>query len=119
MPVMCWLWLEQRQSLQEIALLTNTGVHVIMYYYFFASAIGRPPKWKKLVTLCQIIQFVFSFTMGLVYVCVRLKRQKACSGEFSLCVNVGINAIFLTLFLQFYNKASNYDRRPRPHKKSA
>ena len=29
---MAYLWLEQGQSLQQIALLTNTGIHVIMYW---------------------------------------------------------------------------------------
>ena len=61
MPIMCWLWLQQRQSLHEIALLTNTSIHVIMYYYYFLSSIGKPPKWKKLVTQSQILQFVFRY----------------------------------------------------------
>ena len=30
--VMAYLWLEAAQSLQQIALLTNTGIHVMMYY---------------------------------------------------------------------------------------
>lgn len=30
--VMAYLWLEAGQSLQQIALLTNTGVHVVMYW---------------------------------------------------------------------------------------
>ena len=59
MPAMCWLWLQQMQSLQEIALMTNTLVHVIMYFYYFECSRGRSPRWKKLVTLSQIIQFVF------------------------------------------------------------
>ena len=59
MPAMCWLWLQQMQSLQEIALMTNTLIHVIMYYYYFECSRGRSPRWKKLVTLSQIIQFVF------------------------------------------------------------
>jgi hypothetical protein len=29
---MAYLWLEAAQSLQQIALLTNTGIHVMMYY---------------------------------------------------------------------------------------
>eukprot|EP00884_Botryococcus_braunii_P010516 jgi/Botrbrau1/19466/Bobra.0338s0086.1 len=45
--VMAWLWLDQAQSLQQLALMFNTGVHVIMYYYYFLCAIGRPPRWKK------------------------------------------------------------------------
>jgi hypothetical protein len=79
-------WLEFAQSLQVIALLTNTGVHVIMcgpharsatrvvasrtltrshgvcrYSYYLLCSLGlRPPKAVKLfVTNSQIVQFVF------------------------------------------------------------
>ena len=57
--VMAWLWLHSAQSLQTVALLTNTFVHVVMYYYYYRSSIGSPPRWKKLVTNIQIVQFVF------------------------------------------------------------
>ena len=57
--LMAYWWLEAAQSLQQIALLTNTAIHVLMYYYYFMCSIKRPPRWKKLVTQSQIIQFVF------------------------------------------------------------
>ena len=47
---MAFWWLEAAQSLQQIALLTNTAIHVLMYYYYFMCSIKRPPRWKKLVT---------------------------------------------------------------------
>lgn len=59
---MAFLWLDAAQSLQQIALLTNTGIHVLMYYYYFMCTINRPPKWKKLVTQSQIVQFVFRYS---------------------------------------------------------
>ena len=31
--VMAFLWLEAAQSLQQIALLVNTSIHVLMYWY--------------------------------------------------------------------------------------
>jgi hypothetical protein len=57
--IMAYLWLESAQSLQQIALLTNTGIHVLMYYYYFMCVIKRPPQWKKIVTQSQIVQFMF------------------------------------------------------------
>ena len=57
--VMAFLWLDAAQSLQQIALLANTGIHVLMYYYYFMCVMKRPPRWKKLVTQGQIVQFVF------------------------------------------------------------
>lgn len=117
MPVQTWLWLEHRQSLQEIALLTNTLIHVIMYHYYFMSSLGKPPQWKKVVTQSQIIQFVFSFLMGAGFLSVRLRRSAPCSGEVSLMMNVCINAAFLTLFIQFYRK-DNTKRRAGAKKKA-
>lgn len=58
-PTMAFLWLEAAQSLQHIALLTNAGVHVIMYFYYFLCSIGIYPRWKRLITQCQIVQFVW------------------------------------------------------------
>lgn len=57
--MMAFWWLEAAQSLQQIALLTNTAIHVLMYYYYFMCSVKRPPRWKKLVTQAQIVQFVF------------------------------------------------------------
>lgn len=44
--VMCYLWLQHSQSLQHIALLTNAGIHVIMYFYYFLTTLGIRPAWK-------------------------------------------------------------------------
>lgn len=35
--VMAWLWVDQRQSLQWGGLLTNTLLHVVMYWYYFLA----------------------------------------------------------------------------------
>ncbi len=98
-------------------MLTNCFIHVIMYGYYFLCSVGRPPRWKKVVTQSQILQFVFSFAMGLAFLAVRLhrKRGQACSGEPSLAMNVGINAVFLTLFVDFHRK--NYKQRSAAKKK--
>eukprot|EP01036_Dinobryon_divergens_P040172 gene40172-53085_t len=45
--LMCWCWLEYAATMQYIALLFNTAVHVVMYYYFFMRSIGKPPAWKQ------------------------------------------------------------------------
>ena len=66
--VMCFLWLQSSQSLQHIALLTNTGIHVMMYFYYFLTTLGIRPGWKVLVTNGQIVQFVFSFACSVPFV---------------------------------------------------
>ena len=60
---MAYFWLDATQSLQHIALLTNTAIHVIMYYYYYRCSIHQPPKWKRLVTSSQIVQFVFRYVL--------------------------------------------------------
>ncbi|GAV61131.1 ELO domain-containing protein [Cephalotus follicularis] len=64
--VMCYLWLHTSQSLFPVALITNASVHVLMYYYYLLCGMGMRPKWKRLVTDCQIVQFVFSFLVSVV-----------------------------------------------------
>ena len=61
---MAYLWLATAQSLQHVALMTNAGIHVLMYYYYFMCSIKRPPRWKRLVTSSQIVQFVFRRARG-------------------------------------------------------
>lgn len=39
--------LQYSQSLQTIGLLTNTGIHVLMYYYFFMHRWGAENRTKK------------------------------------------------------------------------
>ena len=65
---MCYLWLQYSQSLQHIALLTNAGIHVVMYFYYFLTTLGIRPAWKVLVTNGQIVQFVFSFACSVPFV---------------------------------------------------
>jgi hypothetical protein len=46
--VMTYLWLSSVQSLQHVALLTNTAIHVVMYAYYFLTTLGCVllPHWS-------------------------------------------------------------------------
>eukprot|EP00897_Mesotaenium_endlicherianum_P005527 jgi/Mesen1/5001/ME000025S04401 len=101
--VMCYLWLQERQSLQTIGLLTNTGIHVVMYFYYFMHSIGRPPPWRKFVTNSQIIQFLFSFLASLPMLRWHFQGP-GCSGFNAWLFNVGFNLSLLLLFLNFHRK---------------
>ena len=101
--VMAWGWLEYAQSLQVIALLTNTGVHVVMYAYYFLTSLGYKPGWKVLVTNGQIVQFVFSFAMSVPMV-VRHLAGPGCSGFGAWLFNAVFNAMLLLLFRNFHRE---------------
>jgi hypothetical protein len=102
--LMSWLWLEHAQSLQLIAMLTNTGVHVIMYSYYFLTSVGIRPPWKKLVTNIQIVQFVFSFAVSMPLVWMQLNGG-GCQGFGAWGFNAAFNATLLVLFWDFHRRS--------------
>lgn len=107
--VMCYFWLQFVQSLQIVALLTNTAVHVIMYTYYFLCSINRPPSWKKAVTNLQIVQFVFSFVASVATLWLHFKGD-GCSGMYAWLFNAFFNVTLLLLFLEFHSKQYGSNR---------
>ncbi|GER24691.1 elongation of fatty acids protein [Striga asiatica] len=108
--VMCYVWLSAAQSLFPVALVTNATVHVVMYAYYLAAAVGRRPRWKRGVTDLQIAQFVFSFGISGWMVYYHLSGS-GCEGIWGWCFNALFNASLLALFVNFH--LSNYARVKR------
>lgn len=102
--VMCFLWLQTSQSLYPVALITNATVHVVMYLYYFLTAVGKRPRWKRLVTDCQIVQFVFSFVVSGLMLYYHFAGD-GCSGIWGWCFNAVFNASLLALFADFHGKS--------------
>lgn len=102
--IMSWLWLQYAQSLQQIALLTNTGVHVIMYAYYGLTSLGYKPRWKVLVTNVQIVQFVFSFAVSVPLLRMHFGGAGPCQGFNAWGFNAGFNASLLYLFWDFHRR---------------
>lgn len=101
--VMCFLWLEYSQSLQVIALITNASVHTLMYAYYLLCSIGFQPPWKKLVTNCQIVQFLFSFLVSIVFLWLHFTGD-GCAGMGAWIFNALFNASLLVLFFNFHRQ---------------
>jgi hypothetical protein len=101
---MSFFWLEFAMSLQIVALLTNTGVHVIMYIYYFLCSIGKPPPCKKIVTNAQIVQFVFSFIASIGTLWFHFTTGEGCAGMGAWAFNAVFNVMLLILFLSFHRK---------------
>ncbi|KAJ0077933.1 hypothetical protein Patl1_36881 [Pistacia atlantica] len=108
--IMCYLWLNTSQSLFPIALVTNASVHVIMYLYYLLCAMGMRPTWKRLVTDCQIVQFVFSFCVSVFMLWYHFTGL-GCSGIWGWCFNAVFNFTLLALFVDFHGK--NYHKKRR------
>ncbi|XP_010272821.1 PREDICTED: elongation of fatty acids protein 3-like [Nelumbo nucifera] len=108
--VMCYLWLHTSQSLVPVALVTNASVHTLMYGYYMLCSLGKRPPWKRLVTDCQIVQFVFSFAVSVVMLWFHFTGE-GCSGIWGWCFNAVFNASLLVLFIDFHS--SNYAGRSK------
>ncbi|XP_054804242.1 elongation of fatty acids protein 3-like [Prosopis cineraria] len=114
--IMCYLWLQTSQSLFPLALVTNTCVHVLMYGYYLMSALGVRPKWKRVVTDCQIVQFLFSFAVSGVMLYYHFGGS-GCSGFSGWCFNAVFNASLLALFVDFHAKSyANRNKTQQSHK---
>ncbi|KAF8681908.1 hypothetical protein HU200_045359 [Digitaria exilis] len=103
---MCYLWLATRQSLMPIALVTNAGVHVVMYSYYLCCSVGLrwPKRLKRAVTELQIVQFVFSFAASVVMLWLHFTAG-GCEGMAGWLFNAVFNASLLALFLDFHGAA--------------
>lgn len=102
--VMCYISLQTSETMFSVVLITNASVHVLMYTYYLSCALGVYPKWKKLVTNCQIIQFLSSFfALGpMLYYHFRL--DSGCSGAWGWSFNMVFYTSLLILFLDFHKK---------------
>ncbi|KAF6147700.1 hypothetical protein GIB67_018962 [Kingdonia uniflora] len=105
--VMCYVWLHTCQSLIPVALVTNATVHTLMYAYYLLCALGKRPPWKRFVTDCQIVQFVFSFGISGVMLWYHFTGI-GCSGIWGWVFNAVFNASLLVLFTDFHS--SNYSK---------
>ncbi|KAI3866847.1 hypothetical protein MKW92_029378 [Papaver armeniacum] len=107
--VMCYVWLHTSQSLLPVALVTNALVHTLMYAYYMLCALGKRPPWKRIVTDCQIVQFMFSFGVSSVMLWFHFTGNDGCSGFGGWVFNAVFNASLLALFTDFHTK--NYDNK--------
>ncbi|MCL7047373.1 hypothetical protein MKW94_029507 [Papaver nudicaule] len=107
--VMCYVWLQTSQSLLPVALVTNALVHTLMYTYYMLCALGKRPPWKRLVTDCQIVQFMFSFGVSMVMLWFHFTGNDGCSGIWGWVFNAVFNASLLALFTDFHTK--NYAKK--------
>lgn len=111
-----WLTYSQiaaKSTMQWVPITLNLAVHILMYYYYFATAMGKKVWWKKYLTSFQIIQFVIDLIfvysgsvmwfIGEYY--PHLWPGITCNAQLvSVSAGSGILSSYLLLFLQFFVK---------------
>jgi len=118
--VMCVLF-DGRVSISLVSLaVVNSFVHVVMYAYYLASALGlsTPLLWKRMITQLQILQFTAGVVGGSSYWVVYLRAPQlqsrwpfvryieGCGGGEPVTVFVGyvMNCVLFCLFVRFYRR---------------
>ncbi|OMO75372.1 GNS1/SUR4 membrane protein [Corchorus capsularis] len=96
--------LDSAQSSFAMVLVTNCVVHVVMYTYYLFCALGMRPKWKKMVTDFQLLQFWASFLIMAMLVFYHFTGA-GCSGILSWCFNAFFIVSLLFLFSDFHAKS--------------
>ncbi|MBA0705120.1 hypothetical protein Golax_017333 [Gossypium laxum] len=102
--IMCYICLDSAQSSVPMVLITNCVVHVVMYTYYLLCTLGMHPKWKKMVTDFQLVQFWLSFLIMAMLVFYHFTAS-GCSGILSWCFNAAFNVSLLYLFSDFHAKS--------------
>ncbi|KAK0590101.1 hypothetical protein LWI29_022726 [Acer saccharum] len=102
--IMCYVGLHTAQSSFPLVLVTNCLVHVFMYWYYLLCSLGLRPKWKRLVTDCQILQFMASFVM-MAWMFYSHFTGSGCSGIWGSCFSAAFISTLLVLFVDFHSKS--------------
>ncbi|KAF8065390.1 GNS1/SUR4 membrane protein [Lyophyllum atratum] len=120
--LLCYWQMNDRPSGAWAVIIPNLAVHVVMYYYFYATTRGAKLWWKKYLTLLQIIQFVMD--LALVYFEAyshlavmyfpdtlpyidKCAAGKGAAGEGSFVFSCVLFTIYLGLFVSFYIQTYN------------
>jgi len=106
-----WIWISANYTIAWWGVMTNSLVHVFMYYYYFVATMGVNPWWKRYITSGQIVQFV----VGLLCACGQFyeyyRTNGNCGGDIRLAwVSQSVAISFLLLFINFY--VQTYTKTP-------
>ncbi|CAO1439841.1 unnamed protein product [Diamesa serratosioi] len=98
--------------------LINSVIHVMMYTYYFLSAMGPKVQkylwWKKYLTIMQIIQFLIVFIHT-----IQIQFQPNCQYNKTIGALLTLNAgLFTYMFSSFYIKSYNKSNKSISKKKA-
>lgn len=103
-----WIWIGANYTVAWWGVMTNTLVHVFMYYYYFVATLGVHPWWKRYITSGQIIQFIVGLTFAGRQFYEYYTTNGNCGGDIRLAwISQSVAFTFLLLFINFYLKTYN------------
>ena len=93
----------------------NAMVHVVMYSYYFLSALGpwiQPYLWwKKYITMIQLVQFFIALARSLILVSGVV--ECGFPWQVSFWAIILLEVPFIIMFLKFY--MATYKKKPKHH----
>lgn len=115
--VLVFVMFDRDVAVRWLPMVANSFVHVPMYYYYAASAIGINIWWKKYITVMQIWQFVVDLVgNSTTYYYINKGITCSCTLE-SWIFGQSILLSFLILFLNFFRKT--YAEKKSSHSNSS
>lgn len=98
--------------------ISNCFIHSLMYWSYYQTSRGNPPKWKKYLTMAQLIQFVWGILSILPYpyICGTGYFNFDVPDTLVFWFQELVLLTFFALFMAFYNK--RYDTTKTPGKTS-
>lgn len=78
----------------------NSGIHIIMYSYYLLTSLGYKPRWKKIVTILQLMQFLSLMILTIVLI----PCQTNIKYKYFSIYGVLQCIMYIYLFLDFYMK---------------
>jgi len=100
---LCWTGIVATQGVQWFIVSLNGSVHVIMYYYYLQSTVGKEPYWKRYITQIQMSQFVLDLIAICAWFYMRFGMERSCAGNVPTMVfTFSLLSSFLGLFAHFY-----------------
>jgi fatty acid elongase 3 len=130
LPLLCVLTMSNWRLPVWTGAIINSGVHVVMYYYFGLRMAFPDRKiwWRKYVTVIQILQFTLGFvfiayflTIFVVGVTIAengsafsITVERGCSvNPLVVGLNSFVNLSFFVLFVQIYIRDNFSNTKPK------
>jgi GNS1/SUR4 family len=107
--VLCYFFVHSNLYFFYTGVIVNGTIHVIMYSYYALSSIGYRAPWAKLITMCQIVQFVYGIGIWWYWLanCHSAMNQEQWIVFFA---NQFVLTSFLVLFMLFFK--AKYNKKP-------